>query len=161
MGTAPHLRVLLPRLDECSPHIDEPERRGTSNTWKTGNWITRRYHRWACLGFCVNAFSQKWPSRRSPNSIIKRLIAIRQSFSGIVHFWGADWIASHTTFFTESSVGNTLNRPGFPREDFICELRLPDHCFRWKHNKLFPLLPEEYGPAFPAIVDCYRRAWKT
>ena len=48
-----------------------------------------------------------------------------------------------------------LNRPGFPGECFICELRLPDHCFRWKHNKLFLLLPEEYGPAFPAIIDCY------
>ncbi|WP_212736504.1 hypothetical protein, partial [Escherichia coli] len=41
-----------------------------------------------------------------------------------------------------------LNRPGFPGECFICELRLPDHRFRWKHNKLFLLLPEEYGPAF-------------
>ena len=50
---------------------------------------------------------------------------------------------------------STLNRPGFPGECFICELRLPDHRFRWKHNKLFLLLPEEYGPAFPAIVDCY------
>lgn len=49
----------------------------------------------------------------------------------------------------------SLNRPGFPGEYFICELRLPDHRFRWKHNKLFLLLPEEYGPAFPAIVDCY------
>lgn len=48
-----------------------------------------------------------------------------------------------------------VNRPGFPGEYFICELRLPDHRFRWKHNKLFLLLPEEYGPAFPAIVDCY------
>ena len=48
-----------------------------------------------------------------------------------------------------------LNRPGFPGECFICEFRLPDHRFRWKHNKLFLLLPEEYGPAFPAIVDCY------
>ena len=48
-----------------------------------------------------------------------------------------------------------LNRPGFPGECFICELRLPDHRFRWKHNKLFLLLPEEYGPAFPAIVDYY------
>uniref|UniRef100_UPI00203E6092 monooxygenase n=1 Tax=Escherichia coli TaxID=562 RepID=UPI00203E6092 len=26
-----------------------------------------------------------------------------------------------------------LNRPGFPGEYFICELRLPDHRFRWKH----------------------------
>ncbi|MFQ0969008.1 hypothetical protein AADB84_18015, partial [Escherichia coli] len=30
-----------------------------------------------------------------------------------------------------------VNRPGFPGECFICELRLPDHRFRWKHNKLF------------------------
>ncbi|EQC0353476.1 LytS/YhcK type 5TM receptor domain-containing protein, partial [Escherichia coli] len=35
-----------------------------------------------------------------------------------------------------------VNRPGFPGEYFICELRLPDHYFRWKHNKLFLLLPE-------------------
>ena len=55
----------------------------------------------------------------------------------------------------EASVIAGLNRPGFPGECFICELRLPDHRFRWKHNKLFLLLPEEYGPAFPAIVDCY------
>ncbi|NYW97921.1 diguanylate cyclase, partial [Escherichia coli] len=48
----------------------------------------------------------------------------------------------HQTFY--------LNRPGNPGECFICELRLPDHRFRWKHNKLFLLLPEEYGPAFPA-----------
>ncbi|EFC9776155.1 protein sbmA, partial [Escherichia coli] len=26
-----------------------------------------------------------------------------------------------------------MNRPDFPGECFICELRLPDHCFRWKH----------------------------
>ena len=48
-----------------------------------------------------------------------------------------------------------VNRPRFPGEYFICELRLPDQYFRWKHNKLFLLLPEKYGPAFPAIVDCY------
>lgn len=56
---------------------------------------------------------------------------------------------------TEKMLNDELNRPGFPGECFICELRLPDHRFRWKHNKLFLLLPEEYGPAFPAIVDCY------
>ncbi len=56
---------------------------------------------------------------------------------------------------TGEVVDKQLNRPGFPGECFICELRLPDHRFRWKHNKLFLLLPEEYGPAFPAIVDCY------
>ncbi len=54
-----------------------------------------------------------------------------------------------------ASLTTIMNRPGFPGECFICELRLPDHRFRWKHNKLFLLLPEEYGPAFPAIVDCY------
>ena len=54
-----------------------------------------------------------------------------------------------------NQLKNLVNRPGFPGECFICELRLPDHRFRWKHNKLFLLLPEEYGPAFPAIVDCY------
>ena len=48
-----------------------------------------------------------------------------------------------------------MNRPGFPGECFICELRLPDHCFRWRHNKLFLFLSEEYGPAFSVIVDCY------
>ncbi|MEF6681574.1 hypothetical protein U9331_25395, partial [Escherichia coli] len=54
------------------------------------------------------------------------------------------------TGVTEEGEPVCLNRPGFPGECFICELRLPDHRFRWKHNKLFLLLPEEYGPAFPA-----------
>lgn len=58
------------------------------------------------------------------------------------------------TVVSISNKGN-MNRPGFPGEYFICELRLPDHRFRWKHNKLFLLLPVGYGPAFPAIVDCY------
>ncbi len=61
----------------------------------------------------------------------------------------------NTGQYGRASVSSNLNRPGFPGECFICELRLPDHRFRWKHNKLFLLLPEEYGPAFPAIVDCY------
>lgn len=62
----------------------------------------------------------------------------------------------HPDFGISDNVDpNGMNRPGFPGECFICELRLPDHRFRWKHNKLFLLLPEEYGPAFPAIVDCY------
>ncbi len=62
-------------------------------------------------------------------------------------------VANSTLSANEPS--GDVNRPGFPGECFICELRLPDHRFRWKHNKLFLLLPEEYGPAFPAIVDCY------
>ena len=71
-------------------------------------------------------------------------------------------LARHPTPFMAISMStglrggvSELNRPRFPGEYFICELRLPDHRFRWKHNKLFLLLPEEYGPAFPAIVDCY------
>ena len=57
--------------------------------------------------------------------------------------------------YTDFSRVINVNRPGFPGECFICELRLPDHCFRWKHNKLFLFLSEEYGPAFSVIVDCY------
>ncbi len=67
----------------------------------------------------------------------------------------SEWI-SHGAIWNNPPYSNIrLNRPGFPGECFICELRLPDHRFRWKHNKLFLLLPGEYGPAFPAIVDCY------
>lgn len=63
---------------------------------------------------------------------------------------------SRTTWFGMDFIETvSVNRPGFPGECFICELRLPDHRFRWKHNKLFLLLPVGYGPAFPAIVDCY------
>ena len=76
----------------------------------------------------------------------------------------SDWLLRHVTscqwpngdyHHSETVIHRYVNRPGFPGECFICELRLPDHRFRWKHNKLFLLLPEEYGPAFPAIVDCY------
>ena len=48
-----------------------------------------------------------------------------------------------------------LNRPGFPGECFICELRLPAHHFRWKHNTLFLPLTEGCGPALPVSIDCY------
>ncbi|MEF5951749.1 transposase, partial [Escherichia coli] len=76
------------------------------------------------------------------NEILKKAtvdsIGQRNSY---VKTWGCGGFLNET---------NILNRPGFPGECFICELRLPDHRFRWKHNKLFLLLPEEYGPAFPA-----------
>ena len=91
---------------------------------------------------------------------ISRLI---QDFDGVFHHTSGTTKtlsnkASRVKFLLQ--IRNTvsqiiMNRPGFPGECFICELRLPDHRFRWKHNKLFLLLPEEYGPAFPAIVDCY------
>ncbi|WP_409929595.1 DDE-type integrase/transposase/recombinase, partial [Escherichia coli] len=63
-------------------------------------------------------------------------------FAGYIVGWRVS-SSMETTFVLD------VNRPGFPGECFICELRLPDHRFRWKHNKLFLLLPEEYGPAFP------------
>ena len=84
---------------------------------------------------------------RVPEGNIKHpLILLCHGFCGIRNVL----LPSFANAFTEA-----VNRPGFPGECFICELRLPDHRFRWKHNKLFLLLPEEYGPAFPAIVDCY------
>ena len=46
----------------------------------------------------------------------------------------------------------TVNRPCFPGECFICELRLPDHHFRWKRNMPFLLLPAGYDPVVPATV---------
>ncbi|MEF6657638.1 hypothetical protein U9498_23340, partial [Escherichia coli] len=66
-----------------------------------------------------------------------------QDSDGIIGSVFVDWQE-------DNAVMGMVNRPGFPGECFICELRLPDHRFRWKHNKLFLLLPEEYGPAFPA-----------
>uniref|UniRef100_UPI001E3F12B7 DUF2787 family protein n=1 Tax=Escherichia coli TaxID=562 RepID=UPI001E3F12B7 len=43
-----------------------------------------------------------------------------------------EWYFDYVTDF--SYMGRVyLNRPGFPGECFICELRLPDHRFRWKH----------------------------
>ncbi|MGT4927941.1 hypothetical protein ACRWE7_12025, partial [Escherichia coli] len=43
-------------------------------------------------------------------------------------------------YYLETPPTRDVNRPGFPGECFICELRLPDQYFRWKHNKLFLLL---------------------
>ena len=91
-----------------------------------------------------------------PYSIDEMFIDLR----GINHCISPEFFGHQLREQVKSWTGLTMgvgivNRPGFPGECFICELRLPDHRFRWKHNKLFLLLPEEYGPAFPAIVDCY------
>ncbi|WP_206400439.1 hypothetical protein, partial [Escherichia coli] len=79
------------------------------------------------------------------------MVLIRQTLSGeFQHVEKRGKKASFGVSFLQRTHAYTLvNRPGFPGECFICELRLPDHRFRWKHNKLFLLLPEEYGPAFP------------
>ncbi|MEL2418473.1 hypothetical protein R9K99_04820, partial [Escherichia coli] len=34
-------------------------------------------------------------------------------------------------YAAEAQKYAAVNRPGFPGECFICELRLPDHRFRW------------------------------
>ncbi|MCM4740802.1 DUF892 family protein, partial [Escherichia coli] len=78
-------------------------------------------------------------SRSVIKDSMSKMAAFGQSIGGI---FPSDEIV-------KGSISGYVNRPGFPGECFICELRLPDHRFRWKHNKLFLLLPEEYGPAFP------------
>lgn len=77
-------------------------------------------------------------------------ILLVEQIDRLTRLSNSDWIT-----LKKQIEQHELNRPGFPGECFICELRLPDHRFRWKHNKLFLLLPVGYGPAFPAIVDCY------
>ncbi|MEH3803358.1 hypothetical protein POW66_16780, partial [Escherichia coli] len=49
--------------------------------------------------------------------------------------WAWESLKKHQsgTFGSFGNTGPLLNRPGFPGEYFICELRLPDHYFRWKH----------------------------
>ena len=77
-----------------------------------------------------------------------------------------EWLSNRVDELLPWNVVLTnMNRPGFHGECFICELRLPDHRFRWKHNKLFcfcrrsmaqpfqqssiviPVHPRECGPA--------------
>ncbi|MFN0683042.1 hypothetical protein ACKWNG_30305, partial [Escherichia coli] len=63
-------------------------------------------------------------------------------FRCVPHLTGRRFEHGVTDCYTLFRDAYHLNRPGFPGECFICELRLPDHRFRWKHNKLFLLLPE-------------------
>ena len=94
------------------------------------------------------------------NSICQVQSRQAKRMSAIIHIVASiianmcSWILQRNDL-RQNPKASDMNRPGFPGECFICELRLPDHRFRWKHNKLFLLLPVGYGPAFPAIVDCY------
>ncbi len=94
-----------------------------------------------------------------PNMRFVPIKSVEQQGQLFVHRAHQGYVSERTALINCHERCNSdphpMNRPDFPGECFICELRLPDHCFRWKHNKLFLLLPEEYGPAFPAIVDCY------
>ncbi len=86
---------------------------------------------------------------------MERELIVERTLAGLAAAREQGRIGGRRPKLTKEQHEQIVNRPGFPGECFICELRLPDHRFRWKHNKLFLLLPEEYGPAFPAIVDCY------
>ena len=83
------------------------------------------------------------------NGTLSKKSRLGEAFSHVLNQW------DELCYYSDDGLAEAVNRPGFPGEYFICELRLPDHRFRWKHNKLFLLLPEGYDPAFPAIVDCY------
>ncbi|MFB5668772.1 hypothetical protein ACE41Q_25360, partial [Shigella flexneri] len=50
----------------------------------------------------------------------------------IVQGWGDDHLHQFHIYGKDYGISYEVNRPGFPGECFICELRLPDHRFRWK-----------------------------
>ena len=128
-----HEHVAIPNHLERQFAVTEPNQVWCGDV--TYIWTGKR---WAYLAVVLDLFARKpvgWAMSFSPDS--------RLTMKALEMAWE-----------TRGKPGG-VNRPGFPGECFICELRLPDHRFRWKHNKLFLLLPEEYGPAFPAIVDCY------
>ncbi len=84
------------------------------------------------------------------------IIPVTASFIGLsvkLRLPHTSHLTPHTSHLTTAGL-DEAEPPGFHGECFICELRLPDHRFRWKHNKLFCFC-RRYGPAFPAIVDCY------
>ena len=61
----------------------------------------------------------------------------------------------HTAYFAKEYTKVNVNRPGFLESVLSQNSGCQIIVFRWKHNKLFLLLPVGYGPALPAIVDCY------
>ncbi len=131
-------------------------------------WVVRFVVIWPLATMALMALFVLWKDNTTPGKLlVKEINFVRQTAPA------GQFPVSECWFSSSDSSGRSeiqdichyraadaadyvrVNRPDFPGECFICELRLPDHCFRWKHNKLFLLLPEEYGPAFPAIVDCY------
>ncbi|MGY6331009.1 phage integrase Arm DNA-binding domain-containing protein, partial [Escherichia coli] len=53
----------------------------------------------------------------------------KHPLSGRFHSLGTD---ENEAKQVATEANTIMNRPGFPGEYFICELRLPDHRFRWK-----------------------------
>ncbi|HAW2465259.1 TPA: transposase [Escherichia coli] len=107
--------------------------------------------------FKIEAVKQVVDRGYSVASVATRLDITTHSLYSWIKKYGPDSSTNKEQSDAQAEIRRLqkVNRPGFPGECFICELRLPDHRFRWKHNKLFLLLPVGYGPAFPAIVDCY------
>uniref|UniRef100_UPI000AFB8F1E helix-turn-helix domain-containing protein n=1 Tax=Escherichia coli TaxID=562 RepID=UPI000AFB8F1E len=72
---------------------------------------------------------ENWGSPAIPLNVICRQNLSRQNIRRdllLLHSWMNTGI-----IFVNASPMLILNRPGFPGECFICELRLPDHRFRW------------------------------
>ncbi|MES1807572.1 TetR family transcriptional regulator, partial [Escherichia coli] len=90
------------------------------------------------LDVALRLFSQQGVSSTSLGEIAKAAGVTRGAIYW--HFKDKSDLFSEIWELSESNIGELVNRPGFPGECFICELRLPDHRFRWKHNKLFLLL---------------------
>ncbi|WP_250110396.1 helix-turn-helix domain-containing protein, partial [Escherichia coli] len=89
-------------------------------------------------GMSVTEISQYRNRSAKTISHQKKQLYEKLGIQSDITFWRDIFFQYHPQVI--SGTGN-MNRPGFPGECFICELRLPDHRFRWKHNKLFLLLP--------------------
>ncbi|WP_249941856.1 conjugal transfer pilus-stabilizing protein TraP, partial [Escherichia coli] len=118
-------------------------------------WVVRFVVIWPLATMALMALFVLWKDNTTPGKLlVKEINFVRQTAPA------GQFPVSECWFSSSDSSGRSeiqdichyraadaadyvrVNRPDFPGECFICELRLPDHCFRWKHNKLFLLLPE-------------------
>ncbi|MCM4637733.1 carboxylate--amine ligase [Escherichia coli] len=62
--------------------------------------------------------------------VLRREKDLKQLMSGKTSkTWASGEETIYCSFCNKSQYEVTMNRPGFPGECFICELRLPDHRF--------------------------------